>query len=39
MASYLEGDAETIKGYCKHALSTYNDYKNRIKMSRNETKV
>ena len=39
MASYLEGDAETIKYNRKHAKSAYNDYKKRIKLYENETKV
>ena len=39
MADQLKGEAKTIKGYQKHAKSTDIDYKKRIKLSWNETKI
>ncbi len=36
MADRLEADARTTKGIRSHVLSTYNDYKMRIKTSRNK---
>ena len=38
-ANDLEGDFKTFKDNKKNAQSTTNDYKKRIKLSRNETKV
>ena len=35
----MKEDAETTKGNRKHNQSTYNDYKKRRKLSRDETKV
>ena len=39
MANQLQGDAKTTKGNRKHAQSTYNDCKKRIKLSKNEMNV
>ena len=39
MTNHFKKDAETTKGNQKHALSTYNYYKDTIKFSRNETIV
>ena len=39
MADQLEADAKTTLGNRSHAKRTCNDYKKRIKLSMNETKV
>ena len=38
-ANQLEGDAETTDGNRKHVQSKMNDYKKRIKLSWNKSKV
>ena len=39
MADWIEADARTVKGNWSHAKRTYNDYKIRIKVDRNNTKL